>query len=283
MEKGIAKLFIQLFADESETTDLEMDVEEVEYTDSVNEETEETSEPVEEPTEEPEKVKTFTQEEVNNMIRDRLTRERNNLDRKYKDELSKYEELAYLTQKGLKAESLEETLEKSRSFYGKQGITYTQVRNTRDEEILADADVSMIIDSSDNLDDIESEIKRILAKGNNVSTREKIVAEKLIRELETRQELQELAKIGVKPEEYNSKEFIEFKKKFNMKETSIGDIYELYSTKNKSTRKVENPGSMKSIPAKEKKKYITEAEYDRMTDKEIEENMDLIKESMLRW
>lgn len=283
MEKGIAKLLIQLFADESETTDLEMDVEEeVEYTNSVNEESEGTSEPVEMPTEEPEKVKTFTQEEVNNMIRDRLTRERNNLDRKYKDELSKYEELAYLTQKGLKAESLEETLEKSRSFYGKQGITYTQVRNTRDEEILADADVSMIIDSSDNLDDIESEIKRILAKGNNVSTREKIVAEKLIRELETRQELQELAKIGVKPEEYNSKEFIEFKKKFN-KETSIGDIYELYSTKNKSTRKVENPGSMKSIPAKEKKKFITEAEYDRMTDKEIEANMDLIKESMSKW
>ena len=40
---------------------------------------------------------------------------------------------------------------------------------------------------------------------------------------------------------------------------------------------------MKSIPAKEKKKYITEAEYDRMTDKEIEENMDLIKESMSKW
>ena len=283
MEKRIAKLFIQLFADESETTDLEMDVEEeVEYTDSVNEETEETSEPVEESTEEPEKVKTFTQEEVNTMIGERLKRERMNLDRKYKDELSKYEELAYLTQKGLKAESLEETLEKSRSFYGKQGITYTQVRNTRDEEILADADVSMIIDSSDSLDDIESEIKRILAKGNNVSTREKIVAEKLIRELESRQELQELAKIGVKPEEYNSKEFIDFKKKFN-KETSIGDIYELYRTKNKTTRKVENPGSMKSIPVKEKKNFITEAEYDRMTDKEIEENMDLIKESMSRW
>ena len=280
MEKGIAKLLIQLFADESEPTDYE-DVMEEESTSEVDE-TEETSEPVEETTVEPEKVKTFTQEEVNTMIGERLKRERINLDRKHKDELSKYEELAYLTQKGLKAESLEETLEKSRSFYGKQGITYTQTRDSRDEEILADADVSMIIDSSDSLDDIESEIKRILAKGNNVSTREKIVAEKLIRELETRQELQELAKIGVKPEEYNSKEFMEFKKKFN-KETSIGDIYELYRTKNKSMRKVENPGSMKSIPAKEKKKYITEAEYDRMTDKEIEENMDLIKESMSKW
>ena len=206
MEKGIAKLLIQLFADESEPTDYE-DVMEEESTSEVDE-TEETSEPVEETTVEPEKVKTFTQEEVNTMIGERLKRERINLDRKHKDELSKYEELAYLTQKGLKAESLEETLEKSRSFYGKQGITYTQTRDSRDEEILADADVSMIIDSSDSLDDIESEIKRILAKGNNVSTREKIVAEKLIRELETRQELQELAKIGVKPEEYNSKEFM---------------------------------------------------------------------------
>ena len=290
MKKGIARLLIQLFADESETTDLETDVteEEVEYTDSVNEETEETSEPVEEtkteePTEEPKKVKTFTQEEVNEMMKDRIKRERNRLDRDYREQLSKYEELAYLTQEGLKASNLEETLEKSRSFYGKQGIKYQPANSTREDEIVANAYAREIIEDSDSIEEIKAAADKLLKKGTSITNREKLIVQGLIGEMESRERISNLKKLGVKEEVYNSDEFRAFEKKF-AKDTPISDVYELYRTMNKPTAKVvENPGSMKSIPAKEKKAFITEAEYDRMTDKEIEENMALIRESMAKW
>ena len=293
MKKGIARLLIQLFADESETTDLEMDAteEETEYTDGVNEETEETSEPVEEteteePTEEPEKVKTFTQEEVNEIVKERLkreTKERKKLDRDYREQLSKYEELAYLTQEGLKASNLEETLEKSRSFYGKQGIKYQPANNTREDEILANAYAREIIEDSDSIEEIKAAADKLLKKGTSITNREKLVVQGLIGEMESRERISNLKKLGVKEEVYNSDEFRAFEKKF-AKDTPISDVYELYRTMTKPTAKVvENPGSMKSIPAKEKKAFITEAEYDKMTDKEIEENMDLIKMSMTKW
>ena len=286
MKKGIARLLIQLFADESETTDLEIDATEEETTEEV-EETEEVSEPVEEteteePTEEPAKVKTFTQDEVDKMVKDRLKRERNRLDRDYREQLSKYEELAYLTQEGLKASNLEETLEKSRSFYGKQGIKYQPAKSTREDEILANAYTREIIEDSDSIEEIKAAADKLLKKGASITNREKLVVQGLISEMESRERLSNLRKLGVKEEVYNSDEFRAFEKKF-AKDTPISDVYELYRAKTKPTKIVENPGSMKSVPAKDKKTFITEAEYDRMTDKEIEENMDLIKLSMTKW
>ena len=289
MKKGIARLLIQLFADESETTDLEMDATEEETTEEV-EETEEVSEPVEEAeteetTEEPEKVKTFTQEEVNEIVKERLkreTKERKKLDREYREQLSKYEELAYLTQEGLKASNLEETLEKSRSFYGKQGIKYQPAKSTREDEILANAYTREIIEDSDSIEEIKAAADKLLKKGASITNREKLVVQGLISEMESRERLSNLRKLGVKEEVYNSDDFKAFEKKFT-KDTPIGDVYELYRAKTKPTKVVENPGSMKSVPAKEKKAFITEAEYDKMTDKEIEENMDLIKMSMTKW
>ena len=286
MEEMKARLLIQLFAEESETTDYED--EEAEATEEV-EESEETSEPVEdtdseseEPTEEPEKVRTFTQEEVDRMMKDRIKRERNKLDRDYKEKLSKYEELAYLTQAGLKANNFEETLDKSREFYGKQGIKYTPKQSTEDEEILANAYANRIIESCDTVEDLEVEADRLLKKGVNISSREKLVLQGLIGEMESRKRMSDLAKIGVKEEVYNSKEFMDFEKKFD-KKTPIAEIYELYRSKTKAQKSIDNPGSMKSTPSKEKKAFITEAEYDRMTEKEIEENMELIRMSMSKW
>lgn len=281
MEKENAKMLIQLFAEESETTDLEEDeVIEAEYDDTAEEET---SDPVEEETtEEPEKVKTLslTQNQLNDIVEDRLKRERRKLDRDYQKKLSKYEELAYLTRAGLKAESDEDALEKTRDFYGKQGIRYTPNRSAREEEILASADVEEILENADSIEEIESEVQRLNSK-SNISNREKLIALKLTEEIDNRRRISELSKIGVKEEVYNSSEFKAFEKQFT-KDTPIADIYELYKSKT-TKKKVDNPGSLKGVQTKSKKEYITEAEYDRMTDKEIEENMDLIRRSMEKW
>ena len=292
MEKEFAKMLIQLFAEEeSETTDnMDEESEEVEneeeYTDS-----EETSEEVEKSTEEPEKVTSLKdllkehpeyQTEIDNFVEGRVKREKHKIDRVYQKKLSEYEELAYLTREGLKADSDEDALEKTRNFYGKQGIKYTPGRSAREEEILASAEAQDILDNCESTDDIEKEIKRILSKGVNASDRETLIAQKLNDELTSKVRVSELEKIGVKSEVYNSTEFKKFEKLFT-KETPITDIYELYRSKNTPKKVVENPGSMKSTPSKKKKDFITEAEYDKMTRAEVKANMDLIEKSMPNW
>lgn len=223
--------------------------------------------------------KTFTQEEVNSMMEDRVKRERKRMEREYNDSLSKYQELAYLTQEGLKANSLEETLDKSREFYGKQGIKY--IPNNADDEIVGNYYAKEIISEADSLEDLESQANK-LSKKSKLSSREEIVLKNLNEEITNRKRITELRTIGVTEEEYNSKEFIDFEKRFT-KDTPIKEVYDLYKLKNTTAKPVDNPGSMKTVAGKEKRGYISEAEYDRMTDKEIEENMDLIRKSMERW
>ena len=201
------------------------------------------------------------------------------MERENKEALSKYQELAYLTQEGLKANSLDETLDKSREFYGKQGIKYIQ--NNADDEIVGNYYAKEIISESDSIEDLESQVNK-LSKKQKLSAREEVVLKSLNDEIQNRKRITELRTIGVTEDEYNSQAFMDFEKHFT-KDTPIKEVYELYKLKNTTDKPVENPGSMKSIPGKEKRGYISQAEYDKMTEKEIEENMDLIRESMYKW
>ena len=256
-------------------------MEEEEMLEQTNEEpVEETTETiVEEPTpSEPTYTESQMQERINSAVEKRIARERKKLDREYKESLSKYQELAYLTQQGLKAESLDDTLEKSREFYGKQGITY--VPNNDDDEIIGKAYANEIISEADSLNELEDTANRLSNK-INLTKRDKIILDNLNGEIESRKRIAKLESIGVTEEEYNSSEFKKFASQFN-KDTPIENVYEIYK-RNTDVKPVENPGSMKSIPGKERKDFITEAEYNKMTEKEIEENMDLIRESMYKW
>lgn len=263
-----------------EEQELEQTNEEVENeVEDTEESTEESTETIVEQEVETQPEKTFTQAEVNEMLKNREARARKKVEREYKDSLSKYQELAYLTQAGLKTNSLDETLDRSREFYGKQGIKYTP--NNADDEIVGKYYADEIISESDSLDDLEEQAKK-LSKKAKLTTREEIVLKGLNDEIENRKRITELKTIGVTEDEYNSKDFIDFEKKFT-KDTPIKEVYNLYKLQNTTDKPVENPGSMKSTPGKEKRGYISPAEYDKMTDKEIEENMDLIRESMYKW
>ena len=245
---------------------------------------ESTEEEVDETTEEGEEVETeapkmISQDEVNSIVEKRLSRERKRMEREFNDSISKYQELAYLTQEGLKANSLDETLDKSREFYGKQGIKY--VPNNADDEIVGNYYAKEIISESDSVEDLEAQAKKLSNKAN-LSTREEIVLKSLNDEIQNRKRIAELRTIGVTEDEYNSQSFIDFEKQFT-KDTPIKQVYELYKLHNTTEKPVQNPGSMKSTPGKEKRGFISPSEYDKMTDKEIEENMDLIRESMYKW
>ena len=65
--------------------------------------------------------------------------------------------------------------------------------------------------------------------------------------------------------------------------TPIKDVYDLYQKVHTKKPKAENPGSMRSSSQEGEKTFISEAEYDKMTDEEIEKNMDLIRKSMYKW
>lgn len=302
MEKieEFAKLFIQKFAEEEKSEqpdeeDMEMEESEEEnpYEDSENEVSEEvdedneSTEEVDNSTEEPEKEKSLKdllkdnpeyQKELDSIVKKRVSR----VERNFNTEMSKYKELEYLTRKGLKANDIDDVLDKSREYYGKQGITYTPERTNRQNEILAKAEAKEIIDSCDSTDEIEKEIQKILVKGTNVSIEERMIAQNLTDELQSRKRLMDLSALGVKKEIYESDDFINFEKKFD-KKTPIAEIYKIYNSQIKSAKKYENPGSLKTAVTKTKKTYITEQEYDKMTDEEIQENMDLIRESMTKW
>lgn len=223
--------------------------------------------------------KTFTQEEVNSIVENRVARERKRIERENKETLSQYQELAYLNQQGLKTNNLDETLDKTREFYGKQGIKY--VPNNADDEIVGKYYANEIISESDSIDDLEEQSRKLSIKPN-LSARDEIVLKNLNDEITNRKRISELKSIGVEEAEYTSNEFKEFEKHFT-KDTPIKDVYELYRLKHTTDKPVANPGSMKSVAGKDKKEFISEAEYDRMTEKEIEANMELIKKSMEKW
>lgn len=228
---------------------------------------------------ESESQKLLTQEEFNEKMENRVLRERKRLEREYKEQLSKYQELAYLAQEGLKASDLDETLTKSREFYGKQGIKY--VPNNTDDEIVGKYYANEIISEAETLADLEEQANR-LSRKKVLSARDEVVLKTINDEISDRKRISELKTIGVTEEEYASKEFNDFEKLFT-KETPIKEIYKLFKLKNNTEKSVDNPGSMKSVAHKSTKGYISEEEYNRMTRDQIRENFDVITESMSKW
>lgn len=243
-----------------------------------NESTETIVEPQVEETQPP---KLFTQAQVDEMLKNREARARKKVEREYKNSLSKLNELAYLNQKGLQANNLDETLEKTREFYGKQGIKYIPETDNTEEEIIGKYYADEIITEADSIDELEEQARKLSSK-QNLSVRENYVLSTLNNEIGNRKRIAELRTIGVTEDEYNSQSFKDFEKQFT-KDTPITKVYELYKLSNTTAEPVDNPGSMQSVPGKEKRGYISPAEYDKMTDEEIEKNMDLIKESMYKW
>lgn len=267
--------------EELETTDSQYETSESH--DEISESQEETTEViVDESTKTPpeKEEQKFSQKEVNEIVENRLNRERKRIEREYKENVAKYEELAFLTQQGLKANDLDETLDKSREFYGKQGIKYAP-SNDSDETILGKAYANEIIADSESIDDLEKVVNK-LTKKSNLNLKERVLLDSLKSEINDRKRITELKSIGVNDDELNSKDFKAFESQF-LKDTPIKKIYELYKLTNTVPQTVENPGSMKTTPGKEKINYISEADFDKMTEKEIKENMDLIRDSMQKW
>lgn len=241
------------------------------------------TENVETTTEETQQVKTYTQEEVNDIVGRRLARQeariRKDVDREYGD-------LVEVLKAGTGKESIGDITETFRDHYQKRGVplkskpTYTD----EDMQILANAEASEII--SAGYDDVVDEIDRLTKIGEKMTPKEKMVFKALAEHRQKAENGRELSKIGVTEDVYNSEEFKTFAKQFNAN-TPITDVYDIYR-KTQPKKDIQTMGSMKTGNSADNgiKDFYTVEEARRFTKKDFDDNPALfaaVEKSMQKW
>ncbi len=264
---------------------------ETETTEEIQEEVNnEAAETEEETTDVEEKEeKTLTQAQVDHIIAERVRRmqnaskrEQDNIRREYEEKMTDIENII---KAGFGTENLEDGLSRITELCEEKGIVIPKRENRysqSDLEVLAKYTANEII--ADGYEAVDSELKKLANKGaNKMTEREKLIFTNLNQAKKELDNEKELASIGVKPEILKSKEYKDFADKFTGSKFSAKEVYEMYTKETKQKTKAKPIGSMINPNPKQEKDFISEAEYDKMTDKQIEENMDMIRKSMKYW
>ena len=247
-----------------ETQTTEENGEGIELTDTT--ETEETKE---EPVEEKEEVRTFTQEEVDEIVKRRLARK----ERDFQKELSKYKSTEEVLKAGLNAADINDAEDKLREFWANEGIKLpdkVQPGLSEDEiEALGERDADSFI--KDGIPMMEEEANRLVSKGyQNLNLREKTEFNKLVETIHKERDKTALLKLGAKEELLSDKSFVDFRKKF-ADTTPINEIYDMYMKNNNQKTVKENPGSMKNSDVSLVKDYYTDEEIAKLTDEQLDD------------
>ena len=282
MEEEIEKVTEEVTENTEAQTVEEME-EGIELTDTAN--TEESKETVEEKQEEQPKGRFMTDEDIDNLVMKKVNRRMAKLEAQKEKELSVYKDTENVLKSTLGASDINEANKKLREYYENEGIklpdVYQPGLTKKEIEVLAKAEAQEIID--DGYDAMLEEANKLAQKKYvNLSDKEKVIFNTLAEKLNYAKDRKELQKLGAKEELLNDEEFKKFRNQFNSN-TPIKDVYDLYQKVHAKKPKAENPGSMRSSSQEGEKTFISEAEYDKMTDEEIEKNMDLIRKSMYKW
>lgn len=247
-----------------------------EVTENVETATEETVGQVETP-------KTYTQEEVNQMMGKRLARQETKIRKEYD---RKYGELENVLRAGTGVEDVSEMANTFRTFYEQKGIEIPNEPNysSKDIEILAKAEAKDII--SAGFEDVIEEADRLNELGvENMTPREKALFVALTDHIKMTETSRELSKLGVSEDVYNSREFNDFASKFNSN-IGIEEIYNIYQSQHPK-KEIKTMGSVKNTYADNGiKDYYSPEEAKKFTLKEIQDNPLLesrIEESMKKW
>ena len=244
----------------------------------------EQTENVEQTTEETVAPKTYTQEEVDAIVGKAKARAKAKVEKDYQ---RKYGSLEDVLRAGTGKESVEEMTDTFAEFYRNKGITIPEKPSysQKDLEVLARAEANEIINSG--YEDVVEEVERLTAVGAaNMTAREKALFKVLAEHRQSAERGQELSKIGVTEDVYNSREFQDFAGKFNAN-TPIKDIYDIYN-KTQPKKEIKTMGSMKNHNSGDKgvKDFYTVDEARKFTKKDFDENPALfaaVEKSMHRW
>ena len=236
------------------------------------------TEPIETP------VKTYTQEEVDEIVGKRLARNTAKIRKEYD---RKYGELESVLKAGTGKDDVAEVTRDFRSFYESRGVQIPKqtAYSDRDIEVLAKAEAEDIIKAG--LEEVTEELNRLSDMGlEKMTAREKKVFQTLAEHRRTAKQSEELAKIGVTEDVITSREFKDFASKFNSN-TSVVEIYELYN-KMQPKKDIKPMGSMRTNtqPDTGVKEFYTRDEALQFTKQDFDKNPELYKaveRSMLKW
>lgn len=240
-----------------------------------------------EPTTE-ETPKTYTEAEFNakldEVLGKKIARKEARIRKEYE---KKYGSLEEVLKAGTGKDSVEEITDAFTGFYESKGIKIPEKPNysDRDIEILANAEAADIIKLG--YDDVVEEVDRLTALGvENMSAKEKVYFKALAEYRQNAERHNELAKIGVTDDVYNSKEFQEFVSKFNPT-TPIADIFSIYN-KTQPKKEIKPMGSMagKTSESEAVKDFYTRDEALQFTRSDFDKDPALFKavqDSMLKW
>lgn len=239
--------------------------------------TEETVEQVEVP------VKTYTEEEVNQIVGKKIARERAKIQ---KENSRKYGRLESVLRAGTGQESVEAMTDTFEKFYRGKGIDIPTepTYSSRDMDILAKAEADEIISSG--FEEVVEEADRLNDIGvENMTAREKALFVKLTDHIKNTETGRELSKIGVTEDVYGSAEFKSFASKFDSK-TPITEIYEIYN-KTQPRKEIKPMGSMKQTTVdKGVKDFYSFEEANKFTREDFNKNPHLyeaVVKSMQKW
>lgn len=228
--------------------------------------------------------KTYSQEEVNEIVKRRNARTEAKIRKEYEE---KYGDLESVLKAGTGQNDVAEMTSAFRDYYESKGIQIPvrQEFSDHDIEVLARAEAEDIIKAG--YDDVVEEVDRLANIGlENMRPREKKLFETLAEHRVNAETGRELSKIGVTEDVYTSKEFREFSKKFSSA-TPPREIYEIYS-KMQPKKEVQTMGSMKSSTQAETgvKDFYSYEEAVKFSKEDFDRNPALYKavqKSMLKW
>lgn len=240
---------------------------------------EEQTETVEEP------VRTYTDDEVNEIVGKRLARERAKMQ---KENDRKYGRLERVLRAGTGNETVEEMTDTFENFYRGKGIDIPQepVYSARDVEILAKVEAEEIIRSG--FEEVIEEADRLNSMGvENMTARDKALFVKLTNHIKNTETQRELSKLGVKEDVYGSEEFKSFASKFEGSKTPIREIYEIYN-KTQPKKELQTMGSIKhgSTEKGAVKDFYSREEAMKFTKEDFDRNpalFEAVEKSMRKW
>lgn len=232
--------------------------------------------------------KTYTEAEFNAKLDEVLGKKLARREAKIRKEYDrKYGGLVETLKAGTGKESVEELDEAFTKFYEGKGIKINKPNEIsgRDLEVLARAEAEDIIRGG--FEEVVEEVERLTEIGaDKMTARERAVFKVLAEHRQKTERGNELAKIGVTEDEYNSPEFKDFQSKFNPN-TPIADVYDIYK-KTQPKKEFKTMGSMKQTTADDNtvKDYYSYEEASRFTKKDFDNNpalMKAVENSMSKW
>lgn len=227
-----------------------------------------TSEKVEQTTEETPQTKTYTQEQVDEIVGRRLARNEARIRKEYD---RRYGGLEDVLKAGTGKESVEEITEDFRNYYREKGVQISaRTELSEDEiEVLAKHEAEGIIRAG--IDEVTEEVDALAEKGaEKMTSREKALFRVLAEHRRKVEQGRELAGIGVSEDVYNSQAFRDFADRFKPG-TPIRDIYGIYEKTQTKQKEIRTMGSMAQSPNSGPKDYYTPEEIERLTMEDLDD------------